>query len=857
MDFYNKYRPIELNNLLSHTLSSFSSPYSPNQNNNNYKSVYSESNSENYKTKKEISSNNYVKKPFNLDISPSINNSFNEQKKENISFLRKYSSFSNSDNISNKQIEKNKKTLILDLDETLVHSAFTPFRRKSDITLNINIEGENRTLYVLKRPYVDKFLTELSEVYEILIFTASISQYANPLLDELDKSKCIKNRYFREHCTFTNGIYIKDLKIFDRKINNMIIIDNNPISYDNNIENGIPILSWYDNINDNELLKLLPILKYMSNSNVNDVRNIINQIVDRNKNEINYIAINKIINIRVNNEEEKNCLKKSNLTIENNYRKKNKSQEPKRIVSNMNNIGKIENNKINKEKGNNPLKNNYAKNYNIENARISNKNKRNINYNQNLYNNYNKEEKEQTYFKIINIDKMDPKGTRTSIFSPEEYNISYTKKYKYKYSFNNTIEEEKNNLNMKARKDYTDYLNNQRNKYCYDSSESKRNNDLKSLTPNIDNRRKSELSLNKEDYLNSSKISKKNSLVELTKRALHLVDDPLTKNKEHEFGTINSEKEKTLYKYNNYFSKENDIIYNDYINNKNNQYLSVHKTTNDFNKEPINNLYFNKYSEKSKNLNEYNDNEISKRINSFNERFINTDKYLYNNVNRANSNKLLYRMNNEKINTFLNFNKANYNSYQDGNFFNNFNSQNKYMQNISKINKDNYFKGFKKPLIQNKNNINNNAEGNKKEILKNSHQNYLNNEKNRNSRYDFLNNFESNDTSNSILRHNSISYNNQKRLSFKNLKKSIKKNNEQPNLHQILRSSSYIYPNSEIDTFSQKFSLNNKENYNNNNFDFEYGKNLNYKYELINPHNKPKFMKNINKYSNNFNELIF
>ena len=43
--------------------------------------------------------------------------------------------------------ENTKKTLILDLDETLVHSAFTPFSRKSDLILNINIEGENRTLY--------------------------------------------------------------------------------------------------------------------------------------------------------------------------------------------------------------------------------------------------------------------------------------------------------------------------------------------------------------------------------------------------------------------------------------------------------------------------------------------------------------------------------------------------------------------------------------------------------------------------------------------------------------------------------------------------------------------------------------
>ena len=48
-------------------------------------------------------------------------------------------------------------------------------------------------------------------------------------------------------------------------------------------------------MNDNELLKLIPILKYMSSKNVHDVRNVINQIVDRNRNEIDYSSINKII----------------------------------------------------------------------------------------------------------------------------------------------------------------------------------------------------------------------------------------------------------------------------------------------------------------------------------------------------------------------------------------------------------------------------------------------------------------------------------------------------------------------------------------------------------------------------------
>ena len=99
-----------------------------------------------------------------MDISPSMNNYLNKRKQQNNPFLRHYSSSSNyniNNNRSKSVNENNKKTLILDLDETLVHSAFSQFSRKSDIELNIYIEGENRMLYVLKRTYVDRFLLEL------------------------------------------------------------------------------------------------------------------------------------------------------------------------------------------------------------------------------------------------------------------------------------------------------------------------------------------------------------------------------------------------------------------------------------------------------------------------------------------------------------------------------------------------------------------------------------------------------------------------------------------------------------------------------------------------------------------------
>ena len=68
----------------------------------------------------------------------------------------------------------------------------------------------------------------------------------------------------RESCLNIKGNFVKDLSIFNKDLKDIIIIDNNPVSYALHKNNGIPILTWIDNPNDNELLKLIPILKYMS-----------------------------------------------------------------------------------------------------------------------------------------------------------------------------------------------------------------------------------------------------------------------------------------------------------------------------------------------------------------------------------------------------------------------------------------------------------------------------------------------------------------------------------------------------------------------------------------------------------------
>ena len=186
----------------------------------------------------------------------------------------------------------NKKTLVLDLDETLVHSCFIPFNIPSDLIIQIELENKIQEIYVLIRPYVKEFLESMSKLYEIVVFTASISKYANALLNIIDNKKYCIFRLFREHCTLINSTFIKDLSLLGRDMKDIIIVDNSPIVYSLNQYNGFPIESWFNDKNDNELLKIIPILEFLSY--VPDVREYIKKIVSENK--IKFDIVGKVIN---------------------------------------------------------------------------------------------------------------------------------------------------------------------------------------------------------------------------------------------------------------------------------------------------------------------------------------------------------------------------------------------------------------------------------------------------------------------------------------------------------------------------------------------------------------------------------
>ena len=173
---------------------------------------------------------------------------------------------------------EDKKTIVFDLDETLVHCVDN-VAAQPHVVLKIKFPtGEFVDAGINVRPYARECLREANKNFEVIVFTASHKCYADVVLNYLDPSnELIHHRLYRENCLVVDGVFIKDLRILsNRRVQDIVIVDNAAYSFGYQLDNGIPIISWHDDEYDKELLNLIDYLKYLANAE--DVREINRQI---------------------------------------------------------------------------------------------------------------------------------------------------------------------------------------------------------------------------------------------------------------------------------------------------------------------------------------------------------------------------------------------------------------------------------------------------------------------------------------------------------------------------------------------------------------------------------------------------
>lgn len=184
---------------------------------------------------------------------------FSEENFNNVSYLI-YKKLNNN---------KHKKLLLLDLDETLVHSEF----RNSSNYKTLDEMKENSRCYnrsfsyiednykyyfdIYFRPFLFDFLHEIKYYFDLAIFTASSKKYADTIINYIDpNNELFKFCLYREACIpIQKYVFIKDLRIIKNyDPTNVILMDNSFYSFINQPSNGMLIYSFYSNYKDNQLI---------------------------------------------------------------------------------------------------------------------------------------------------------------------------------------------------------------------------------------------------------------------------------------------------------------------------------------------------------------------------------------------------------------------------------------------------------------------------------------------------------------------------------------------------------------------------------------------------------------------------
>ena len=163
-------------------------------------------------------------------------------------------------------------TLVLDLEQTLVGSTWD---RKY---------GWRHA----KRPGVDKFLHDLAQYYEIVLYSPSHEGLASPVVDALDKDGCIMHRLYRDATYFFKGVHVKDLRRLNRDLKRMIVIDDDPLEVQLNPENLLRVKPYIDptDQNDTTLSRITPFLIEIAREGYNDIPKLFQQYHGMDADEI-------------------------------------------------------------------------------------------------------------------------------------------------------------------------------------------------------------------------------------------------------------------------------------------------------------------------------------------------------------------------------------------------------------------------------------------------------------------------------------------------------------------------------------------------------------------------------------------
>lgn len=169
-----------------------------------------------------------------------------------------------------------RKLLVLDLDETLVHTFLENPPADCEKVTIVYKDVLEKHIYFKVRPFCREFLENMSRHFDLCVFTASSAAYANAVIDYLDpEGQLFKARYFNSSCTKVNQYIIKDLRILKRDLSDVVIVDNTALCFGFQMDNGVPIVCYTGQDNDQELRLISDFLVHISG--FHDVREGIRQ----------------------------------------------------------------------------------------------------------------------------------------------------------------------------------------------------------------------------------------------------------------------------------------------------------------------------------------------------------------------------------------------------------------------------------------------------------------------------------------------------------------------------------------------------------------------------------------------------